>query len=112
MKKYVFIITDKNRLNLHVGISSDLVKTLDFYNQMPCLFFDPGQQLNRLVYFEEFTTDQTANARFALINQFTKMQKERLIRSANVDWLDLSSAIRAEQHYLLQLSSTSFYQVA
>lgn len=112
MKKYVFIITDRNRTNLHVGISSDLVKTMDFYNQMPCLFFDPGQQLNRLVYFEEFTSDQAANARFALINQFTKMQKERLIRSANADWLDLSPAIRVEQQYLLQLNSASFYQVA
>lgn len=112
MKKYVFIITDRNRNNLHVGISSDLVKTMSFYNEMPCLFFDPGQQLNRLVYFEEFESDKNANLRFTLINQFTKMQKERLIRSVNADWIDLSPAIQAEHHYLLPLNSASLYQVA
>jgi len=54
MRKFVYIVTDRNRTSLHVGVSADLIKTLDFYKQMPSLFFDNAQQLTRLVYFEEF----------------------------------------------------------
>ena len=31
MKRFIYIITDRNRNNLHVGLCSDLIKTLDFY---------------------------------------------------------------------------------
>lgn len=101
MKKYVYVITDRNRNNLHVGLSTDLMKTMDFYNTMPCLLFDPGQQLNRLVYFEEFNSDAMAHSRFLTINQFTKMQKERLVRSVNTDWIDLCPALQVEQAQLM-----------
>ena len=56
MKRFIYIITDRNRNNLHVGLCSDILKTLNFYREMPTLFFDTAQQLNRLVYFEEINT--------------------------------------------------------
>src|SRR5690606_36052247 len=90
MKKFVYVITDRNRASLHVGMSSDLIKTLDFYKQMPCLFFDSSQQLTRLVYFEEFKTEAQALSRFKQVSRFTRMQKERLVRSCNPDWVDLT----------------------
>jgi putative endonuclease len=96
MKKYVFIVTDRNRNNLHVGLSADLNKTMDFYQKMPNLFFDAGAQISRLVYFEELTTEQSAQIRFSLINRFTRTQKEKLIRAVNQDWLDLSLALKHE----------------
>ncbi len=112
MKKYVFIITDRNRSNLHVGMSADLLKTMDFYSEMPCLLFDPGQQLNRLVYFEEYDNEQMANQRFMLINQFTKMQKERLIRSVNADWIDLIPALQLEHLPIKPLRNFQLGRVA
>ncbi|MEY5068169.1 MAG: hypothetical protein RLZ47_31 [Bacteroidota bacterium] len=112
MKKYVFIITDRNRNNLHVGLSTDLMKTMDFYSAMPCLFFDPGQQLSRLVYFEEYDNEQMANSRFRLINQFTKMQKERLVRSVNLDWIDLTPALHKEAALHLQADLFNLARVA
>ena len=96
MKKFVYIVTDRNRTSMHVGMSSDLIKTLDFYKQMPNLFFDGGQQLTRLVYFEEFKTEQQALGRFKLISRFTRMQKERLVRSCNPDWIDLTVGLDFE----------------
>jgi len=96
MKKFVYIVTDRNRTSLHVGVSSDLIKTLDFYKQMPSLFFDSGQQLTRLVYFEEFRTENQALGRFKLISRFTRMQKERLVRSCNPDWIDLTIGLDFE----------------
>ncbi|WP_316744091.1 GIY-YIG nuclease family protein [Pedobacter antarcticus] len=96
MKKFVYIVTDRNRNSLHVGISADLIKTLDFYKQIPSLFFDSSQHLTRLVYFEEFKTEIQALNRFKLISRFTRMQKERLIRSCNPDWVDLTIGLDFE----------------
>jgi len=96
MKKFVYIVTDRNRTSLHVGMSADLIKTLDFYKKMPSLFFDSAQQLNRLVYFEEFKTEAQALGRFKQISRFTRMQKERLVRSCNPDWVDLTIGLDFE----------------
>lgn len=96
MKKFVYIVTDRNRTSMHVGMSSDLIKTLDFYKQMPNLFFDNGKQLTRLVYFEEFKTEAQALSRFKLVSRFTRMQKERLVRSCNPDWIDLTVGLDFE----------------
>ena len=97
MKKFVYIVTDRNRTSLHVGMSADLIKTLDFYKQMPNLFFDSAQQLTRLVYFEEFRTEAQALNRFKLVSRFTRMQKERIVRSCNPDWIDLTTGLSFEK---------------
>jgi putative endonuclease len=97
MKKYVFIITDRNRNNLHVGLSANIVGTMNFYRKMPNLFFDAGQQLTRLVYFEELNTENEAEQRFRFINRFTRSQKEKMIRSVNSDWIDLTPGLNYEQ---------------
>ena len=96
MKKFVYIVTDRNRTSLHVGMSADLSKTLEFYKKMPNLFFDSAQQLTRLVYFEEFKTEAQALTRFKLVSRFTRMQKERLVRSCNPDWIDLTVGLDFE----------------
>ncbi|HXI00866.1 MAG TPA: GIY-YIG nuclease family protein [Sphingobacteriaceae bacterium] len=96
MKKYVYLVTDRNRSSLHVGMSADLIKTMSFYRQMPNLFFDSAQQLTRLVYFEELNSEDTAIKRFKTISQFTRIQKERIIRGVNPDWLDLTLGLDFE----------------
>ncbi len=95
-KKYVFIVTDRNRNNLHIGLSADILKTMDFYKKMPSLMFDASQQLTRLVYFEELNDEVSATTRFNLLNKYTRLQKERMIRSVNSDWLDLTTALKHE----------------
>src|ERR1700749_4704147 len=96
MNSFIYIITDRNRNCLHTGMCTDLLKTLDFYTQMPNLFFDSAQQLNRLVYFEEFTTEELAMQRFKSVSHFTRPQKEKMIRSVNPDWVDLTIGLRYE----------------
>ncbi len=96
MKRFIYIITDRNRKNLHVGLCTDLLKTLDFYKKMPTLFFDNSQQLNRLVYFEEINTEEQAMERFKIISTFTRPQKEKMIRAVNPDWVDLTIGLNYE----------------
>ncbi|TKB97840.1 GIY-YIG nuclease family protein [Pedobacter cryophilus] len=96
MKKFVFIVTDRNRNNLHVGLSTNIISTMDFYRKMPNLFFDAGQQLTRLVYFEELNSEANAEQRFKTINRFTRSQKEKMIRAVNTDWIDLTLGLNYE----------------
>ena len=96
MKRFIYIITDRNRNNLHVGLCSDLLKTLEFYRQMPTLFFDNSKQLNRLVYFEEINTEEQAMERFKFVSTFTRPQKEKMIRSVNPNWVDLTIGLNFE----------------
>lgn len=100
MKKIVYIVTDRNRTALHVGMSADLIKTLDFYKKMPNLFFDSAQQLTRLVYFEEFRTEAQALSRFKTVSRFTRAQKERLVRGCNPDWIDLTVGLDFERSFM------------
>ncbi|MGI4022574.1 MAG: hypothetical protein ACRYFA_13795 [Janthinobacterium lividum] len=95
-KKIMYIITDRNRNSLHVGMCSDLVKTLDFYKQMPNLFFNSSDQLNRLIYFEELNSEDNAVKRFEAVSCFTRTQKEKMIRSVNPDWVDLTVSLKYE----------------
>ncbi|QJD98148.1 GIY-YIG nuclease family protein [Mucilaginibacter robiniae] len=97
MKQFVYIITDRNRSNLHVGLCSDMVKTINFYREMPTLFFDQAQQLSRLVYFEEINSEEDAMERFKFVSAFTRSQKEKMIRSVNPNWLDLTTNLNIEQ---------------
>ena len=96
MKRFIYIITDRNRNNLHVGLCSDLLKTLDFYRQMPTLFFDNANQLNRLVYFEEMSNEDQAMERFKTVSTYTRPQKEKMIRPVNPDWIDLTAGLNYE----------------
>jgi len=96
MKRFIYIITDRNRKNLHVGLCSDLLKTLQFYTQMPTLFFDSAQHLTRLVYFEEINTEEQAMERFKYVSTFTRAQKEKMIRPVNPDWVDLTIGLNVE----------------
>ncbi|MGE6219018.1 GIY-YIG nuclease family protein [Nubsella zeaxanthinifaciens] len=112
MRKIVYIVTDRNRTTLHVGMSADLIKTLDFYKKMPNLFFDSAQQLTRLVYFEEFRTEAQALSRFKTVSRFTRAQKERLVRSCNPDWIDLTAGLDYENMYMQKVNNQSLLPLA
>jgi putative endonuclease len=101
MNSFIYIITDRNRNCLHSGMSTDLIKTLDFYTQMPNLFFDSAQQLNRLVYFEEFSNEELGRKRFEIVSRYTRSQKEKMIRSVNPDWVDLTIGLKYESNQIL-----------
>lgn len=65
---------------------------------MPTLFFDSAQQLNRLVYFEEINTEEQAMERFKMVSTYTRPQKEKMIRSVNPDWIDLTIGLNYESN--------------
>ncbi len=90
MRHHIYILTDVNRKSLHVGTASDLNEAVKTYKEMYALFFDAGSQISRLVYKETYADEEAALIRFEEIKNYTRMQKERLIRRHNPDWVDMS----------------------
>jgi len=90
MQHHIYILTDANRKCLHVGTTSDLNEAMNTYREMYALFFDGGSPISRLVYKETYHDEEAALMRFEELKNYTRMQKERLIRRHNPDWVDMS----------------------
>lgn len=94
MNTYVYILTDSNRNGLHVGMTDDLQKAAKTYRELKSLFFGDSVNASRLVYQEAFPNEEDALHKFQELSRYTRMQKERLIRRHNPNWLDLAIAGR------------------
>jgi len=89
MNNYIYILTDTNRNCLHVGMTDGIHQAAKSYRQLHGLFFDGRSMTSRLVYYEMFPCNADALRRFNEVSRYTRMQKERLIRRRNPNWLDL-----------------------
>lgn len=91
----VYILTDCNRMLLHVGMAESLKSVLNSCKSFP-IFCSDGSSTIRLVYQESCSSEEAALARFNELRRYTRMQKERLIRKSNPNWVDLA---RSAPHY-------------
>lgn len=89
MNTYIYIVTDSNRNCLHVGMTDDLQQAAKTYRTLNDLFFNAASRASRLVYHEAFSDEAEALRRFKELSRYTRMQKERLIRRRNPNWLNL-----------------------
>jgi Predicted endonuclease containing a URI domain len=93
MNTFVYILTDCNRTCLHVGLSSDLNKAINSAKCLSGFFLSGCSKVSRLVYQESLPSEEMALRRFQELSGYTRMQKERLIRKYNPNWIDLSTGI-------------------
>jgi putative endonuclease len=98
MKTFIYILTDCNRGCLHVGYTDDILKAVRFYKEKRALFFDSSSVASRLIYFEELSSEELGINRFNQLSIYTRPQKERLIRSTNPNWVDLTSGLETSYH--------------
>ncbi|MBE8720750.1 GIY-YIG nuclease family protein [Sphingobacterium pedocola] len=90
MKKHsIYMITDSNRLYLEVEYCTDVSLKLHEIEQAGWSLFSTGPKFNRIVYSEDFPSFDAALKRVDEIKHFTRMQKERLIRKHNPNWLNI-----------------------
>lgn len=86
MKYFIHFLTDNNRKNILIKVDATDNTTqeshLDLSNkrQVSC---------SRLVYQEIHETENAAIKRLEELNEYTRMQLERLIRSSNPNWVNL-----------------------
>ncbi len=90
MKAWIYIITNRKKGVLYVGVTSKLKdrieshKTRKYKNS-----FSARYNLDKLVYFEEFDSIVTARAREKQLKAGNRARKIKLIESINPEWKDL-----------------------
>ena len=75
---------------LYAGVTNDLERRVGEHKEGKPGSFTARYNVNRLVYFEEFSDINQAIAREKESKSMTRRQKMKLVESINPEWRDLS----------------------
>ena len=90
----VYILTNKNKTTLYVGVTADLCRRLKEHKSgINKKSFTYRYNLYYLVYYETHSTIVEAIAREKEIKKWRHEKKDSLINSLNSIWKDLSEEI-------------------
>lgn len=94
-KGFVYIVTNKNKTVLYIGVTSHLLKRITqhkdhFYKKS----FTDRYQVEFLIYYETFDSIVTAIAREKEIKRWRREKKEALVATVNPEWVDLFPALQ------------------
>jgi putative endonuclease len=92
---YVYILANKNNTVLYTGITRDLPRRLAEHRQGTGSKFTGKYNIHKLVYFEYFSSVETAIAREKQIKSGSRSKKLELVETMNKEWNDLS--LKVEQ---------------
>jgi len=87
---YVYIISNKNRSTLYVGVTNDLLRRVYEHKTCKGSKFAIKYNLNELVYYEESFDINSAIEREKQLKNWHKDWKWNLIKKQNIDLIDLS----------------------
>ncbi|GAA4139468.1 hypothetical protein GCM10022216_17610 [Sphingobacterium kyonggiense] len=87
---YIYISTDANRRFLQPGMSNDISQIFQQINNPDAGCFMSQAVLNRIVYLEQFSSEEEAMRKYQELQQFGRIVRERLIRKQNPNWLSLA----------------------
>lgn len=94
MKTYfVYIMTNKGRTVLYVGVTNSLVRRVSQHRRGETAGFTQRYNFNRLVYFEKFNDVRDAIRREKQIKGWTRKKKKDMIARMNPKWTDLAVSI-------------------
>ncbi len=86
---FVYILASKSRV-LYTGVTNDLYRRVAEHKTRQVPGFTARYNVNRLVYYEEYSRIQDAIAREKQIKGWLRRKKVALIESQNPEWNDLS----------------------
>ena len=92
---YVYMLTNKNKTVLYVGVTENLKQRL-FFHANPEPFskaFTAKYKVKYLIYYEHFTNIETAINREKQIKKYRREKKETLINTFNPEWRFLNDEI-------------------
>ena len=90
MKKgYTYILFNKRKGTLYVGVTSDLKKRITTHKEKLNDGFTKKYGVDKLGYFEVYTSIRRAIEREKELKRFGRAEKLHLIESTNPDWHDL-----------------------
>lgn len=82
-------MTNKYNRVLYTGVTSNLLRRVTEHKEKIVEGFTSRYNVNKLVYYEEFTTMEEAIAREKQIKGGSRKKKMDLIKSKNPNWKDL-----------------------
>jgi len=89
----VYIVTNKPRGTLYIGVTNDLVCRIHEHREGLVAGFTKRYGLKQLVYFERYDDPQTAIQREKNIKHWSRAWKLDLMATVNPQWRDLYSDI-------------------
>lgn len=89
MNYYIYIMTNRYKTVLYTGVTNDLVRRVYEHREKLTSGFTKKYGLDRLVYYEVFSSPQEAIAREKQIKKGTRRRKIELVESMNPSWHDL-----------------------
>lgn len=87
---FVYIMTNKNRTVLYIGVTNDLCRRVceHKYHLIKNSFTD-RYNLEFCIYYEEFPFFESAIKREKQLKKWNRQKKEQLISSKNPDWKEM-----------------------
>lgn len=89
-KSYVYIVSNKNRTTLYIGVTSDLKNRISDHFEGKGSEFTKRYNLTDLLYFEEFDDIRDAIAREKQLKNWRREWKFNLIKKINPDLKNLT----------------------
>ena len=86
---YVYIITNKPKGTLYIGVTNNLQRRIYEHKNKLVEGFSSRYNLDKLVYFECFDNEEYAIKREKRIKKYNRNWKITLIESLNPNWIDL-----------------------
>jgi putative endonuclease len=92
---YIYILTNKNKTVLYIGVTNDLKKRLYYHNnpEAHSKSFSNKYKCNYLIYFERFFEIDDAIKREKQLKRWNREKKEFLIQTKNPHWEFLNDTI-------------------
>ena len=90
---YVYIMANQNNKVLYIGVTSDLKKRVFEHKEKLVKGFTERYNLNKLVYFEETASIESAITKEKQMKKWNRQWKINLINKFNPEWKDLYNEI-------------------
>ncbi len=90
MKQYFFYIMSSQSGTLYIGMTNNLSRRVYQHKAKEIDGFTKRYNIDRLVYFEQFSDVRDAIAREKSVKKWRRSKKIELIKSMNPTWKDLS----------------------
>lgn len=90
---YVYILTNQWNTVLYIGVTGNLIKRIFEHKNKVVEGFSNKYKLNKLIYFETFTTFEEAVKREKQLKNWHREWKLNLIKTMNPEFKDLYSEI-------------------
>ena len=91
----IYIITNAHNTTLYIGVTSNLIQRIYQHKNKLVDGFSKKYNLQKLVYFEQFSLMEDAILREKRLKNWHREWKDRLISIENPNWEDLFETLLA-----------------